>query len=118
MREKLIEMERATIAAFKAKNDKEFTKFFSKSYVGIANDGKKTSAEEVSGMHKLDLSDVVVEDEAVSFPTSDVGILTYTMKVKASVDGKAMNGNIYTSSVYAKEGDAWRVVLHTESMQA
>jgi Domain of unknown function (DUF4440) len=116
MREQLIEMERATIAAFKAKNDEAFTKFFSKNYVGIANDGMKTPADEVSGMHELDLREVEVVAETVSFPTPDVGILTYTMKVKADAGGKSVAGNIYASTVYAREGGAWRAVLHTESM--
>jgi ketosteroid isomerase-like protein len=118
MRDKLIDMEKATIAAYQAKDEKTFTQYFSKHYVGIANDGIKTRAEEVSGMRKMSVDDIAMEGEQVSFPSDDVAILTYTMKFRAKMDGKPVSGNIYSSTVYAKEDDGWRSVLHTESMPA
>ena len=118
MRSKLIDMEKATIAAYKAKDEKGFTKFFSKHYVGIANDGIKDTAGEVQDMHHMDIEEVSMENESVTFPSNDVAVLVYTMKFKATMGGKQRSGEIYTSTVYAREDGEWRSVLHTESMGA
>jgi hypothetical protein len=116
LRDKILKMERATIAAFKAKADREFTRYFSKSYVGIANDGIKTAADEVAGMHKLDLKDIGVEGERVEFPANNVAIAIYTMKVNGSLGAQPIEGSIFTSTVYIQQGEQWNAVLHTESM--
>jgi ketosteroid isomerase-like protein len=116
MRDEIIEMERATVAAYKAKDVKGFTQFFSKNYIGLANDGVKTAADEVEKMRTIDAQDISIEGEKVSFPSDDVGVLTYNMKFKADVNGQPMAGTIYASTVYAREDGAWRSVLHTESL--
>ena len=116
MRDEIIEMEKATVAAYKAKDAQAFTKFFSKNYIGLANDGVKTAADEVKKMRSIDATDIAIEGEKVSFPSEDVSVLTYNMKFKADINGKPMAGTIYASTVYAREAGEWRSVLHTESL--
>jgi hypothetical protein len=116
MRQLLIDRERATVAAFKARDEREFTRFFSTRYVGIANDGIKSAVDEIAGMHRLQLREIMMDDEDVSFPSPDVGIITYTMKVRGRAGDDPISATIYTSTVYANEGGDWRAVLHTESM--
>jgi hypothetical protein len=112
----LLNLERATVAAFKAKNDRDFSKNFDSAYVGIADDGFKDAAGEISGMHKIDLQQIDLENEKVSFPASNIGVVTYTMNVTGTRGGSKIAGAIFTSSVYVKKGELWTVVLHTESM--
>jgi Domain of unknown function (DUF4440) len=112
----LLEMERATVAAFKRKDDKEFTKHFARNYIGVANDGVKGSAEEIAGMHKLDLREISISDEKILFPAKNIAILTYTMSVDGTLGDKTVSGSIYSSTVYIKENEEWQANLHTESM--
>ncbi|MDB6063572.1 MAG: hypothetical protein JWM78_3675 [Verrucomicrobiaceae bacterium] len=111
----LFDMERATVAAFKRKDDRDFSKYFAADYIGVANDGIKTAADEITGMHKLDLEKIDVTDERINFPVKDVAILTYIMVVKGRLGDTDISCSIYTSTVYANQGDTWKSVLHTES---
>lgn len=113
---RLIQMEKATVAAFKAKDEPEFVRHFSAQYIGVAGDGIKTAADEVRGMLALDLSEVKVEDANATFPTPDMAIVTYTMVVDGHRQRVAIHLVIYTSTVYAKRDGAWKAVLHTESV--
>jgi hypothetical protein len=116
LRKKLLDMERSTVAAFKKKDDKEFTKHFSANYIGLANDGMKGSAEEIAGMHKLSLREISIRDEKIIFPAVNIAILTYTMNVNGTLGDTKITGQIYTSTVYVEESTGWKANLHTESM--
>jgi hypothetical protein len=112
----LIETERRTVEAFQAKRDSDFTRHFAPGYIGVANDGLKTTADELKGMHALELSALRVEEENVTFPADDVALLTYKMIVEGRRGDVKIDGSIMASTVYVKRDDAWLVVLHTESL--
>jgi hypothetical protein len=115
---KLIEMEESVLEAFKARDDAAFTRYFSEDYVGIANDGIKTAADEVAGMHKLDVRELSMEDCNTIFPEKNVAVLSYVMIVKARIGDQEVSGKIFSSSVYVSRAGIWRTVLHTESRDA
>jgi hypothetical protein len=111
----IINQERETVMAFKEKRKDLFTKNFSEKYIGVASDGIKTADDEVEGMLKLDLNDINVADEKVSFPTNDIAIMTYKMIVKGKLKEKDISGTIYCSTVFALQQNKWLSILHTES---
>jgi Domain of unknown function (DUF4440) len=115
IKETLVSMERETLAAFKAKDERKFTQYFSKEYVGVANDGVKTADAEVAGMNMLDLKSLSLEEDKVTFPTDDVAVVTYKMMVSGKLQGKDISGPIYCSTVYAHRNARWEAMLHTES---
>jgi len=112
----LIAVEKDTLKAFKAKDEKAFTQHFAADYIGVAADGMKDAAGELKGMHKLDLDSLSMEDEKVSFPADGTAVITYTMPAEGKMSGKPFKGKVYCATVYLKRGEAWEVVLHTESM--
>ena len=108
-------LEKFTINAFKEKQPVSFTKYFSSDYIGVANDGVKDAAAEIKGMLKLDIKEIRVLDERISFPENNLGIMTYTMAVTGKLNEQDISGEIYCSTVYLKKASGWQSILHTES---
>ena len=108
-------LEKFTINAFKEKQPDAFTKYFASNYIGVANDGVKNAVAEIEGMLKLDIKDIKVSNEQISFPEDHLAIMTYTMYVLGKLNGKDISGEIYCSTVYLKKDSAWQSILHTES---
>ena len=55
-------------------------------------------------------------DVNVTFPTDDVGVIAYKVHQTGEMKGKPMDLNAADSTTWLREGDSWKVVLHTESM--
>jgi hypothetical protein len=113
-----VEMEKAVMKAFKEKDEKAFIRDFAKDYIGVSGDGIKNTAAEVAGMYRLDLDRLSSTNETVSFPAETVAILSYIMSTDGQAGGKNFSATIYCSTVFLKQADRWKVVLHTESMAA
>ncbi|GAA1708207.1 nuclear transport factor 2 family protein [Fodinicola feengrottensis] len=57
----------------------------------------------------------VLSDQRVLFITSDSALVTYKADVTALVAGKEVEFSVLASTVYARENDQWRGVLHQQS---
>ena len=61
---------------------------------------------------KFELSDM-----DVLFPNDDVAIATYKVDQKVEHEGKPMTMKAVDSSTWIRQGDSWKCVAHTESLQ-
>ena len=65
--------------------------------------------------HKL--LDYTLSDMDVLFPNEDVAIATYKADQLVEKDGKSMSMQVVDSSTWVRNGDGWKCVAHTESLQ-
>lgn len=64
---------------------------------------------------KYKLLDYRLADMDVTFPREDVAVATYQAKQIMEMNGERSEMDVVDSSVWLREGDAWRCVMHTES---
>lgn len=114
-KKQILEMEKGFLDAYRKRDAAAFTENFAEDYIGIANDGMKTTAGEVEKMNTFDLDELHLEDEEISFPAENTAIVTYKMVSHGRFQGKEVTGKIYTSTVWIKRDGQWSAVLHTES---
>ena len=55
-------------------------------------------------------------DVDVTFPTDDVAVIAYKVHQTGEMEGKPMDLNAADSTTWVRDGQDWKVVLHTESM--
>jgi hypothetical protein len=62
------------------------------------------------------LDDFELRDIDVSYPTEDAAIIIYKVHETGAMKGKPMDMEAADSTVWVREGDDWKVALHTESI--
>ena len=62
-------------------------------------------------LDRFDLTDV-----DVTFPTDDVAVIAYKVHQTGEMKGRPMDLNAADSTTWVRDGGAWKVVLHTESL--
>jgi ketosteroid isomerase-like protein len=65
------------------------------------------------GQWRLDSFELT--DVDVTFPTNDVAVIAYKVHQKGEMKGKPMDLNAADSTTWVRDGDSWKVALHTES---
>ena len=70
---------------------------------------------EMASDDRYRLVDYRISDMDVAFPRVDVAIATYRVRQEVETNGRRTEMDVVDSSVWLKEGDAWRCAMHTES---
>ncbi len=110
----LIQSEKAVWQTIKDKDFDAFQKNLAPDFRGVYSDGINKMDKEVSDVRKLDFKSYSIGDVDVVFITKDVALLTYTVTVEGTSDGKDISGNLNAASAWKKEGNDWRVSYHTD----
>lgn len=110
----LINLEQASLDAYKSKDEAKFREHIAEDYVGLSDDGFRTVDDDVTEMHAIDLTRLDSSDQKLFFPTPDTGILTYKMYSEGSYDGEDFESTMYVSTVWVKRDGKWQTVLHNE----
>ncbi len=110
--------EKAAWQAYKDKNAGEFGKMMSDKYHGVYPEGIYDKAKELSEMQKMTLKSFELGDFNTVTTDADTLLVTYTVKMEATMEGKEISQKMNASSVWQKAGDDWKVVLHTNVPQA
>lgn len=89
-----------------------FEKQLANQYFGVGADGRlRTKAETIqdfkSGVIKYD---AISEHDVTVDAHGDAAIVNSTASVRATIQGKPVNGDYRATFVYVKEGGAWREV--------
>ena len=63
---------------------------------------------------RLDAFDLT--DVDVTFPTDDVAVIAYKVHQTGEMKGRPMDLNAADSTTWVRDGDSWKVALHTETM--
>ncbi|MDQ3120091.1 MAG: nuclear transport factor 2 family protein [Verrucomicrobiota bacterium] len=112
-KEDAIAREKAAWQAFKDKNADEFRKIFATSYRGIYSDGIGKAEDETKSMQEMTVKSFSLSDfDVVSVNPSTV-LVTYKVNMQSTEAGKEESGTYNCASVWQKEGNDWRVIVHT-----
>ena len=72
--------------------------------------------EQMTNEGQWNLESYVMSDVSVVCPSDDVAIIAYTVNQKGDMKGRAMDLNCADSSTWVRDGDEWKVALHTETI--
>jgi len=113
----LITAEKNAWQNIKDKKWDEFKKIFSSDYRGVYANGINKLDKEMSDVKGLDLKSYMLGEIDVVFIDKDAALLTYSVTMQGTQEGKDISGKFNDATVWKKEGNDWRVMFHSD-MQA
>ena len=72
--------------------------------------------EKMTNEGQWNLTAYEMSDVQVVRPAEDVAIIAYKVNQKGDMKGQDMDLNCVDSSTWVREGDEWKVALHTETI--
>ena len=93
----------------------DFKKIFSADFKGVYSDGINGVDKEMAGVKGLELKSYDLGSIEVTMIDKDAALITYTVSVEGTQDGKDISGKMKAASVWKKEGNDWRCVFHTDA---
>jgi len=105
--------ENAAWQAFKDKKADDFKKVVDKDIRCVYAEGPSNMEKELSDMKKWDMKSFAISDYTVFSDEKDVAVVTYTVKVEGTLDGKDMSGTYNAGSVWKQEKGKWMAIFHT-----
>ncbi|HEV8590320.1 MAG TPA: nuclear transport factor 2 family protein, partial [Pyrinomonadaceae bacterium] len=113
----MIAKEKAAWDAFRKKDADAFKKMLAPDYIEVLDSGTKDTAESVAGMKDFELSDVTFADWKMTTVDKDALILTYSVKVKGTYQGKAVpEGPYREASAYVNRNGEWLAIYYQETL--
>ena len=112
-KEALEAKEKAAWQTFKDKNAEGFKKVVDKDIRCVYAEGPSNMDKELSDMKRWDMKSFAISDYTVFSDEKDVAVVTYTVKVEGTLDGKDMSGTYNAGSVWKQEKGKWMAIFHT-----
>ena len=110
----VIQAEKNIWQAIKDKKFDAFQKMLSTDFRSVYASAMNKLDQEVADIKKVDMKSVTFGDMDVVFIDKDAALLTYTVTVEGTEDGKNVSGKWNAASVWKKDGNDWKGVFHTE----
>ena len=108
--------ERAAYDAIKAKNWDALAAMLADDFHLVGSDGVQDKAGTVEVLKKYDLTEYTLSDVRFLKVDADLGVITYTMTEKSTMDGKPSPGKpVRASSAWVNRGGKWLSAYHQES---
>lgn len=111
----MMAIEKSVWEAWKARDAKKLEELTAKdiAFVDIFGNVTSTKAETIKFWteHKCDIKRVSVTDDIGTSLSPTVGILTFKGTADGTCYGQKLGGPIYGTSVYVKNGDAWKLAF-------
>ncbi len=109
----IIAREKAAWQNFKDKKADDFRKIFSTNYRGIYSDGIGKAEDEVKSMQEMTVKSFSLSDFDVVNVNPTTILVTYKVNLQATEGGEDESGTYNAASVWVKEGNDWRAIMHT-----
>lgn len=111
----LKELETKAFEAYKNKDTKYFDTFLAPNFVSFHNGEKHDRAAvlKMIGEHKDDIKGFTFSEERITKLNPNAAVLTMKVVTDGTVDGKKAP-DVIASSLYVKEGTAWKAAWHSE----
>ena len=109
--------EKAAWQAYKDKNADAFKKVVDKDIKCVYADGMSDMAKELSDMQKWDIKSFEFSDFTTFSDEKDIAVITYVVKLDATMDGKDMSGSYNAGSVWKMENGKWLAIFHSNMKQ-
>ena len=111
----MMAIERSVWAAWKARDAGKLEELTNKelSFVDIFGNVTSAKADTIKFWteHKCEVTNVGVTDGVGTLLSPAVGLLTFKGTADGTCDGQKLGGPIYGTSVYVKNGDAWKLAF-------
>ncbi|MCO6512321.1 MAG: nuclear transport factor 2 family protein [Aridibacter famidurans] len=114
----LIEMEKPLWDAWAKHDTKPFEDKLASNFHAVSSAGIKDRAAEIKWVtdHKCEQSSATLSGEKATKVNDDLVVLTYSAASKGTCEGQPMP-NMYVTTIYQKDGDSWKPVLHFTSAE-
>lgn len=109
-----VAMEAAVWAAAKARDVKAFNDLMAEDCLNVYSSGFGTRNDETKDLKHYDMHSFKILESRVSHPTPDTTFVACKMFVSDTYKGKSHAGNLYSTSVWIKTKDGWKMKLHTQ----
>jgi ketosteroid isomerase-like protein len=110
----LMDMEKAAWSNLVNKKYDAFARLFAEDYQGVYAEEVTTKASELAAVKQTTFKTADVSDIKISHPSSNVAIVTATVKTEMILpDGKTFSDPMRSTSVYMKRGSQWLIVYHS-----
>ncbi len=109
--------EKAAWQAFKDKKSDEFNKLLSPNFMAVYSDGIQTKQQEIDSMKKWDMKSFALSDFKLVMTDANTALVTYTVQVEATVDGKDASGTYNAGSIWQMKKGEWHPIFHTNMKQ-
>ena len=113
-KEAVIQAEKNIWQAVKDKKFDAFQKMLSADFRSVYASAMNKMEQEVADIKKVDIKSMTLGDMDVVFIDKDAALLTYSVTVEGTEDGKSVSGKWNAASVWKKEGTDWKGAFHTE----
>jgi len=109
--------EKAAWQSFKDKKTDEFTKLLSTDFMAVYADGIQTKQQEIDSMKKWDMKSFALSDFNLVMTDASTALVTYQVKVEATVEGKDASGIYNAGSIWQMKNGEWHPIFHTNIKQ-
>ena len=109
--------EKAAWQAFKDKNAADFKKVVDKDFRGVYAEGISDMEKELSDMKKWDMKSFALSDFNLVITDANTALVTYQVKVEATVEGKDASGTYNAGSIWQMKNGEWHPIFHTNIKQ-
>ncbi len=116
-KEALMTLEKAGWEAWKTRDAKWTEDNYSEKGFNLGSSGRTDKAAMIKSYatQKCDIKSYSLSDDKMQMAGPDVAILTYKGTQDATCDGKKSPANVWSASVYIREGDKWLAAFYAEA---
>lgn len=116
-KEALMTLEKAGWEAWKTRDAKWTEDNYSEKGFNLGSTGRTDKATMVKSFatQKCEIKSYSLSDDKMTMAGADVAILTFKGTQDATCDGKKSPANVWSASVYIREGDKWKAAFYAEA---
>lgn len=113
----LLDIEKVLWGAWAKGETKPFEETLAGKFISLNKDGETDKAGEIKmvGEGKCEVKSWSLSDEKATKINDNFVVLTYTSNQDGACGGEALDKKVFTSTIFIKEGDAWKPVFHANS---
>ena len=115
MEKMIIDLEKKSWELYKNKQAMEFKNLLTPGYRVIQLGGSKDAEGALKDMRLGNIKSYSLADIKINFPVKDTAILTYTLTIDSTYQGKPASGILYSSVVWVNINGEWKSALYTET---
>jgi len=116
-KEALMTLEKAGWEAWKNRDAKWTEENYSDKGLNLGAAGRTSKAEMIKSYttQKCEVKSFSLTDDKMQMLGADVAVLTYKGAQDATCDGKKSPANVWSASVYVREGEKWKAFFYAET---
>ena len=116
-KEALMALEKSGWEAWKTRDAKWTEDNYSEKGFNLGSTGRTDKATMIKmiATQKCDIKSYSLSDDKLQMAGPDVAILTFKGAQDATCDGKKSPANVWSASVYVREGDKWKAAFYAEA---